>query len=533
MVNPKEQVQAITTRSGLQLPEIHVKRPDRKDKEVMGKKIGTKAESEQPTNEEDKMKETPTVRAPNPVKDYVPPISFSQTLQRKKLDKQFAKFVKIFKKLHINISFADEIAQMPSYAKFLKEILSNKRKMEEHETVCLNEKCSAILLKKLPHKLKDPGSFTIPCTIGSNYFEHSLCDLGASVNLMPLSVYRSLGLGKTKPTTISLQLADKSIKRPKEIIEDVLVKVDKFIFSTDFIILDMGKDLNILLILGRLFLATGRVLIDVYDGKMIFWMDNEQVIFNVFKAMKHPLTSDTFCQIDVFEKLVADAFETEHHTNLCEVELVQGKAEYVFEKLVADAFETEHHTNLCEVELVQGKAECVVNLVDQPIRRRHWQYESLGDNLSPSVPSVEKTPTPELKSLPSHLHYAYLGDSTTLPVIIANDMTREEENKLLEVLKQRKTTIGWTIADVREISPILCMHKILMEDGSKPSVEGQCKLNPTLKEAMRKEVLKLLDAGIIYHISDSSWVSPVHVVPKNGGITAEKNELIPTRLVTG
>ncbi|XP_022865912.1 uncharacterized protein LOC111385727 [Olea europaea var. sylvestris] len=111
----------------------------------------------------------------------------------------------------------------------------------------------------------------------------------------------------------------------------------------------------------------------------------------------------------------------------------------------------------------------------------------------------------------------------------------EEENKLLEILRLDKTTIGWTIADIRGISPTLCMHKILMEDGSRPSMEGQRRLNPTLKEVVRKEVLKLLDAGIIYPISNSSWVSPVHIVPKKGGITVgknENNELIPTRLVT-
>ncbi|XP_022853327.1 uncharacterized protein LOC111374820 [Olea europaea var. sylvestris] len=337
---------------------------------------------------------------------------------------------------------------MPSYAKFLKEILSNKRKMKEHETVCLNEECSAILLKKLPPKLNDPGSFTIPCTIGSNYFEHSLCDLGASVNLMPLSVYKSLGLGEAKPTTISLQLADRSIKRPKGIIEDMILRVD-----------------------------------------------NEQVIFNMFKAMKHPLTSDTCCQVDVLGKKITQS----------------GAAS-------------------------AEKTECIVNLAKQPIGRRHWQYECLGDNPSPQVPSVEKVPTLELKPLPSHLRYAYLGESTTLPVIITNDMTMEEENKLLEVLKQHKTAIGWTIADIRGISPTLCMHKILMDDGSKPSVEAQRRLNPTLKEVVRKEVLKLLDTVIIYPISDSSWVSPVHVVPKKGGITMEKienNELIPTLLVTG
>lgn len=133
---------------------------------------------------------------------------------------------------------------------------------------------------------------------------------------MSLSIYRSFGLGEAKPITISLQLVDRFIKRSKGIIEDVLVKVDKFIFWTDFIILDMEEDLNIPLILGRPFLATGRALIDLYDGKMIIRVDIEQIIFNVLKAMKHPLTSDTCCQVDVLDVLVANTFEAAHSTIL-------------------------------------------------------------------------------------------------------------------------------------------------------------------------------------------------------------------------
>ena len=122
----------------------------------------------------------------------------------------------------------------------------------------LIEESSAILQKKLPPKLKDPGSFTIPFTIGKSYFDRALCDLGASINLMPLSVFRKLGLGEVKSTTISLQLADRSIKYPRGVIEDVLVKVDKFIFPADFIILDMDEDEEIPLTLGQPFLVTGR-----------------------------------------------------------------------------------------------------------------------------------------------------------------------------------------------------------------------------------------------------------------------------------
>ena len=131
---------------------------------------------------------------------------------------------------------------MPSYVKFLKEILGNKRKLEDYETVRLNEECSAIIQRKLPPKLKDPGSFTIPCSIGGCTFNKVLCDLGASINLMHLSILQKLGLDEPKPTNVSLQLDDRSITYPRGILEDVWVKVDKFIFSVDFIILDMEED---------------------------------------------------------------------------------------------------------------------------------------------------------------------------------------------------------------------------------------------------------------------------------------------------
>ena len=193
---------------------------------------------------------------------YVPSIPFLQRLKKKNLE-QFFKFLEVFKKLHINIPFADALEQMPSYVKFMKEILSNKRKLKEFETVCLIEECSAILQKKLPPKLKDLGRFFIPCMIGNSHFEKALCDLGASINLMTLSVFKKLGLGEAKPTTVFLQLADRSIQYPRGIIEDVLVKVDKFIFPVDFIVLDMEEDQDIPIILGWPFLAIGRTLIDV------------------------------------------------------------------------------------------------------------------------------------------------------------------------------------------------------------------------------------------------------------------------------
>ena len=132
-----------------------------------------------------------------------------------KLDKQFTKFMDVFKKLHINIPFADTLEQMPSYVKFMKDILSKKRRLSYFETMNFTEECSAIFQRKLPQKLKDPSNFTIPCTIGNCIFERALCDLGASINLMSLSIFRQLGLGEARLTIVTLQLADRSLKHPR------------------------------------------------------------------------------------------------------------------------------------------------------------------------------------------------------------------------------------------------------------------------------------------------------------------------------
>ena len=143
----------------------------------------------------------------------------------------------------------------------------------------------------------------------------------------------------------------------------------------------------------------------------------------------------------------------------------------------------------------------------QPNRRKY--YEPLGENTQTSVPLIERPPQLEQNPLPSHMRYAYLGESSTLVVIISATLTVVEEEKLLRVLRDHKDAIGWSLADSKEIRPSMCMHQILLEDGHKLSVKDQRRLNPTMKEVVRKDILKWLDAGVIYPISDSSWVSPV------------------------
>ena len=327
---------------------------------------------------------------------------------------------------------------------------------------------------------------------------------------MPLSIFKLLGLGEARPTTVTLQLADRSLKHPRGIIEDVLVKVDKFIFPADFIVLDMEEDKEIPIILGRPFLATGRPMIDVQIGELKLRVQEEEVKFNVFEAVRHPAESDTCFMADIVEAIVSSQRDL---TDPLETSLVEDEPE-----------------NLNE------EAEEYVKWMDSFGHNRRKYFESLGEGVKTPVPSIEQPPKMEQKPLPSHLKYAYLGVESTLPVIISASLNVLEEEKLLRVLRDHKQALGWSLADLKGIRPSMCMHRILLEDGHKPSVEAQRRLNPTMKEVVRKEVLKWQDTGVIYPISDSAWVSPVQVVPKKGGTTViktENNILLPSRTVTG
>ncbi|KAL0438800.1 UNVERIFIED_CONTAM: Retrovirus-related Pol polyprotein from transposon [Sesamum latifolium] len=377
---------------------------------------------------------------------------------------------------------------MSSYAKFLKEVISNKRKWENGETVKLNEECSAILQNKLPPKLKDPGSFSIPCTIGEINFEKALCDLGASINLMPYSIFVKLGMHELTPTIVTLQLADRSIKYPRGIIEDVLVKVGKFVIPVDFVVLDMEEDANTPLILDRPFLVTSKALIDVQKGQLTLRINDEEVVFNVFKAIKHPQIVDHEAfSFDCVEMLQKDCVNlridldpiTDCIVNSNKVEL-QGRTE-------------EHRQALCHLDV--GRDE----ISSRPRRYLHFG----GPPTSELKSSIEKPPPLELKPLSSHLKYIFLGKDETLPVIISSVLIGLQEEKLKRVLRENIKAIGWSIADIKGISPVTCTHKILMEEGHKSKPQPQRRLNPNMQE---------------------------------GGMTVvtnEHNELIPTRTVTG
>ncbi|KAK4706542.1 hypothetical protein R3W88_033895 [Solanum pinnatisectum] len=169
-------------------------------------------------------------------------------------------------------------------AKYVKEIVANKRRLTKYEIVALTEECSSRIQNKFPTKLKDPGSFTVQITVGQNMHTQGLCDLGASINLMPTLLYKKLGLGSRKPTTIILQLADRSVARPEGIVEDVLVQVGSLIFLVDFVMLNFEPDSEVPFILGRPFLATGRGMIDVAAAQLTMWAHDKVEVFDVYKA---------------------------------------------------------------------------------------------------------------------------------------------------------------------------------------------------------------------------------------------------------
>ncbi|GJS49321.1 reverse transcriptase domain-containing protein [Tanacetum coccineum] len=211
-----------------------------------------------------------------------------KSFMKKKASNQMEKIFQIFQDLRFDISFADALLLMPRFAPTIKSLLMNKKKLLELAKIPLNENCSAMLLKKLPEKLGDPGKFLIPCNFPGMDVCHALADLGASINLMPLSIWKKLSLPKLTPTRMTLELADRSITHPNGLAEDVFVKVGKFHFPTNFVVVDFKADPRVPLILGRSFLRTSRALIDVFDGELILRDGNEQIIFHVDGISKHP-----------------------------------------------------------------------------------------------------------------------------------------------------------------------------------------------------------------------------------------------------
>src|SRR5436190_1054415 len=532
-VNPREheQLKAITTlRSGKIIDNNVGETRAQEEKELheedarVNEEILDDKEASTMANE----KESTDLLRPIDLEKYKEKAPFSHLLAKPKKDQKAQDILDILKKVQINIPLLSAINQIPAYVKFLKNLCTNKRKFQDQERVLLSHEVSAIFQNQLPPKLDDPGCFSIPCMIVDRKFLHGLMDLGSFINVMPYAIFEELKLGELKKTSITVQLADRSIRYPRGIVEDVLVKVEEFLLPADFVVMDserlsMGcKELSI--ILGRPFMATAGAKVDVKAGTLSMNVLGETVEFKIFKATRYPDEAPECSMMDVLDEPIQEIFEGSCSHDLLDLILTNDSCmsiEHLHDPLTRDTMR-----------------DMIASMEATPFYSNMYRpkFESLPASTSKLLPSIIEAPKLELKPLPEHLKYIFLGDEETLPVIIAADLSDEEEGKLMQVLKKYREAIGWSIADIKGISPAMCMHRILMEDDVKPHRDAQRRLNPAMKEVVRNEILKLLDVGVFFPISDSKWMSPIHVVPKNSGITVVKNandEMVPTRVHTG
>ncbi|RVW33951.1 Retrovirus-related Pol polyprotein from transposon 17.6, partial [Vitis vinifera] len=389
------------------------------------------------------------------MKKHMPP-PFPQALHGKKEIKNSSEILEVLRQVKVNIPLLDMIKQVPTYAKFLKDLCTVKRGLQVTKNAFLTEQVSAIIR----------------------------CEFA------PILCYKQLGLGGLKPTTMTLSLADRSVKIPRGVIEDVLVQVDKFYYPVDFVVLDTDSSVK-----EENYLTFGNMTLEVN-------------IFHLCKRHLYPEEEEGFEEVCLINTLV------EEH---CDKSLEESLNENL--EVLEDGFPEPSD----------------VLAIMSPWRRREEILPLFNQEDSQGV-AVEDPPKLILKPLPVELKYAYLEDDEKCPVVVSSTLTSDQEDSLLGVLRKCKKAIGWQISDLKGISPLVCTHHIYMEDDAKPVRQPQRRLNPHMQEVVRSEVLKLLQAGIIYPISDSLWVSPTQVVPKKSGITViqnEKGEEVSTRPTSG
>ncbi|GJZ41580.1 reverse transcriptase domain-containing protein [Tanacetum coccineum] len=474
---------------------------------------------------------TPQTKTQNPKsvketllpKPYKPKIPYPQRLRKEKIEAQYEKFLDMIRAVRINVPLIDVLAGMPNYGKFLKELISNKHKIEQISAAFLSDESSAMIQNKVPPKLEDPGSFLIPCNFNKTFSCNALADLGASINLMPYSLYAKLSLETLKPTKMSVRLADRSFQYPVGIAENMLVEVGKFTFPADFVILEMEEDSKVPLILGRPFLHTADAVIRVKQKQLNLGVGTERMIFNIDSAMKHSYSNDDTCfSIDVIDEILEEDFDA-----------LLDEGSKILYSIEGTLLEEEIFAEFDEfMEMTADENSDSDSDIDDP------PFKKITHNTDYKIKtSLEEPPKDlELKPLPDNLEYVFLEEPSFLPVIISSQLSKEKKNKLISVLKKHKQAFAWKTTDIPGICPSFCKHKIQLLDDKKPVVQKQRMLNPNMQEVVKKEIMKLLDTGIIYPIADSPWVSPIHCVPKKGGITVvtnENDELVPTRTVTG
>nr|GEX39581.1 reverse transcriptase domain-containing protein [Tanacetum cinerariifolium] len=415
-----------------------------------------------------------------------------------------SKIVKQGTEMSFEISFTDALILMPKFSSTLKALIGNKEKLSEMPRTLMNEHCSAAIPNKLPRKLGDPSKFLIPCEFPGMDECLALADLGTSINLMPLSMWEGLSLSELTPTCMTLELTDRSVSKPIGIVKDV---------------------------------STGRPLIDVHQGELTLRIENEAITYNLdqtvrYSAKYNQMTAnkiDVICEMysqEVlgFSDVTASGNPTSYDDPIVSTTSPTltpfGDSDFLlFEE--ADAFlGLEDDPDSPKINPLYYDLEgdilllkAILNSEPLPPLPNHKQYmpsykKELKVYEAKAVKcSVDEPPVVELKDLPPYLEYAFLEGNNKLPVIISKELGYEEKSALIKVLKSHKRTIAWKLSDIQGINPEFYTHKILIEEDYKPAVQHQRRVNPKIHDVIKKEVEKLLDAGLIYPISDSPRVS--------------------------
>nr|GEW74412.1 reverse transcriptase domain-containing protein [Tanacetum cinerariifolium] len=442
--NPKGKMKVIVTRSGVAYegPTIPT---NPSPKKVVEREIEETTDKEQtnfqgstayiqppvtPISEPDVSKTLPKSNIPYPSR-------LNDQKLREKSTNQMEKFFQIFQDFHFDISFADALLLMPKFASTIKSLLTNKDKLFELAKIPLNENCSAMLLKKLG----DPSKFLIPCDFPGMDVCHALAYLGANINLMPLFIWNNLSLPKLTPTQMTYELVDRSITRPKGVVEDVFVKVGKFHFLTDFVVVDFeaGPRLNDEAVTFNLNQTTRYSFtyddlsvnrIDIIDvareeyAQEILGFSNNSLGGNP-TSTSEPIISDSSPSFTPFE---GSDFILEEIEAYLKDESISPKIEHV---------DCDPEGDICLIEKLLNNDPFQLPPMD--LMQREVVKEKS---------SIEEPLELELKDLPSHLEYAYLESKNKLPVIIAKDLKDNEKEALLKVLKSHKRAIAWKITDI-------------------------------------------------------------------------------------
>nr|GEU41025.1 reverse transcriptase domain-containing protein [Tanacetum cinerariifolium] len=480
--NPKGEAKSITTRSGMSYKEPSIPPPG--------------VEQQEPI-EETKDTELPST------KDIQPSL-VQVKVQKEKLQEKddilAAKFMEIFRDLHFELSFTDALMHMPKFSPMFKKLLNNKDKLIELTKTPLNENCSAVVLKKLPKKLGDPRRFLIPC----DFLEFDNClalaNLGASINLMPLSIWKNLILPTLNDTKIVLELADRTISKPTGVAENVFVKVGKFYFPANFVVLDFVADPRVPLILVRPFLSTAHALIDVYEGEITLRHDDQSLTLKCgdtpsisyynFESLNKVDLIDATCEeysqevfTPYYEPIVLNSSQNLTPFNESDFLLLEEADVFIAigDKPISTEFDATYYDPEGNILILEALLN---NDPEPPPSNQKDYFPSNHKDLKVVEPKNNQSsnyepPKVELKELPPHLEYAFLGDNKKWPVIIAKDLSVNEKTALIDVQSQRR-------------------------------------VNPKIHYVIKKEVEKLLDAGLIYLISDRPWEFDFKVIDTKG-----------------